>query len=349
MKHIWVNIKNSEKGGNKPIERYRDDLEQALVDFEVSQGLQVDSTVRAALGARGSALTTKKDRVYTHPVPHLSNHGSYIFGNISVPADIEDGKSDFTNVLFLATQDYLLTVLTDPSWVFNARFGEAVLNIHQQHEQRGIEPLVSNTLIRLIGVCVASLDHSLDSLNHRFRRFKEKIELINASDGRKLEQEVDKRYSSVQDLDIEVNSLSTVIEQLELMLRHIEDQKIMMSGEESGLAFFNEAARKSANGLRVEALHLISYHRALVFDCATLIKKMDRLQEKALTLATHRITAFGAAILIPNLLYDFFGQSFDSGQELPQVVRDHGWTISIALTVSYWIIQYLWFKRKRYI
>lgn len=349
MRHAWVNIKNSEPGGNKPVDKYQKDLEQALIDFETRQKLRVDDTVRSALGASGSVLTTKKDRIYTHPVPHLSNHGSYVFGNFSVPADIEDGKSDFTNVLFLATPDYLLTVLVDPSWVFNARFGEAVLNIYHQHEKHGDESLVSKTLLRLISVCVASLDHSLDSLNHRLRRFKQKIEAINVKDGRLLEQEIDKRYSSVQNLDIEINSLTTILEQLEIVLEQIENQKISISSNNSDFTFFDRDVQKTANGLRTQAVQLISYQRALVFDCASLIKKMDRLQEKALTLATHRITAFGAAILIPNLLYDFFGQTFGSGQELPKVLRDNGWVISVGLTVSYWIFQYAWFKHKRYI
>ena len=349
MKHNWVNIKNSETGGNKPVETYQNQLEQALLEFETSQQLRLDETVRSALGARGSALTTKKDRIYTHPVPHLSNHGSYIFGNISVPADIEDGKSDFTNVLFVATPNYLLTVLVDPSWVYNARFGEAVLNLYQQHADNGNESQVSKTLIRLLNICVSTLDHSLDSLNHRFRRFKEKIAAINVRDGRTLEQEVDKRYSSIQDLDIEINSLTTIIEQLEIMLSQIEKHEIIVSIRDSDFAFFDNDSRKSANGMRIQALHLVSYQRALAFDCASLIKKMDRLQEKALTLATHRITAFGAAILIPNLLYDFFGQTFSSGQALPKIVVDNGWTISVALTASYWIFQYIWFKRKRYI
>lgn len=349
MRHSWVNIKNSESGGNKPVNRYQEELEQALIDFEISQKLRVDDTVRSALGASGSALTTKKDRIYTHPVPHLSNHSSYIFGNFSVPADIEDGKSDFTNVLFLATPEYLLTVLVDPSWVFNARFGQAFLNIFKQHAEHGNESPVSKTLIRLIGICVSSIDHSLDSLNHRLRRFKEKIEEINVKDGRLLEQEIDKRYSSIQDLDVEINSLTTVIEQLEIMLAQIENQKIPISRDNSEVAFFDGDNQKTANGLRIQTVHLISYQRALVFDCASLLKKMDRLQEKALTLATHRITAFGAAILIPNLLYDFFGQAFTSGQQLPQVVRDNGWTISVVMTAGYWVLQYIWFKRKRYI
>ena len=241
-----------------------------------------------------------------------------------------------------------LTFSDYPSWVFNARFGQAFLNIFKQHTEHGNES-VSKTLIRLIGICVSSMDHSLDSLNHRLRRFKEKIEEINVKDGRLLEQEIDKRYSSIQDLDIEINSLTTVIEQLEIMLAQIENQKTSISKENSEVAFFDEDNQKTANGLRIQAVHLISYQRALVFDCASLIRKMDRLQEKALTLATHRITAFGAAILIPNLLYDFFGQAFTSGQQLPQVVRDNGWTISVVMTAGYWVLQYVWFKRKRYI
>ena len=349
MKHAWVNIKNSEKGGNKPIYSYQKELEAALHNFETSQKLLVDDTVRSALGASGYASTTKKDRFYTHPVPHLSNHGSYLFGNLSVPADIEDGKSDFTNVLFLATRDYLLTILVDPSWVFNARFGEVFLKLHGQHNEDGEESLVSKTIIRLITVSVSTLDHSLDALNHRLRRYKEKIEKVTSRDGKALEAEIDKRYSSIQDLDIEINSLTTIVEQLEMMLGQIENYKIFLSGDNSEFPFFDVDNQKSVNGLRIQTVHLISYQRALVFDCASLLKKMDRLQEKALTLATHRITAFGAAILIPNLLYDFFGQAFNSGQQLPQVVRDNGWTISVAMTVGYWVFQYIWFKRKRYI
>ena len=76
------------------------------------------------------------------------------------------------------------------------------------------------------------------------------------------------------------------------------------------------------------------------------IQKLDRMQDKALVLATHRVTALGAMILFPNLIFDFFGQAFEP---LPPWFRSNGWWFTVFLTVAYWVIQYAWLRRRRYI
>jgi Mg2+ and Co2+ transporter CorA len=76
------------------------------------------------------------------------------------------------------------------------------------------------------------------------------------------------------------------------------------------------------------------------------ISKLDRLQEKAIVLATHRVTALGGMILFPSLIFGYFGQNFF---EMPSWFMKNGWWLTIGLTIFYWVAQYSYMRRRRYI
>lgn len=346
MAHKWEIVKNSRKGGHRPRDEYQAELEEALGRFEKDCGVQVDRSVRQALGVYEFQLQAERDKIYTHPFPHLSSHGEYLFGCFSVPADIDNGKADFSSIFIVATETNLLTIFKDPYWVYNAYFGGAVLSLHGRHQESGSER-VAFTLLKLLGFTVAALDHTFDALGNRAQRYEARVSTISERDGRGLERAISRNLSSLISLKTEVNSLTTVTQETSDLLRRIEEGRVKLNPKsESSESFFNLIEEHHANGLFVHASQVDSYRRDLSELVSDSIAKLDRLQEKSLVLATHRVTAIGAMILFPNLIFDFFGQAF---APLPPWFQSNGWWFTVALTAAYWIGQYAYMRRRRYI
>jgi Mg2+ and Co2+ transporter CorA len=338
-------VKNSSKGGNRPIAEYQEDLSTAIAAMESECGIRVDDHVLSALGARNFSLTTKKEKSYTHPYPSLSGFGDYVYGCFSVPADIDDGLSDFTNLHFLATPTYLITIFHDPHWVYNSYFGDAVIKLLEKND--GLtDGDVSTTIVTLLGFVLSALDHSLEALYNRYDHYKSRVDGIDENDGRSLEDEVERKYPSIQSLSIEVESLQTVVEATAKIVERFGNGSVQINIANSPNDFFSASDRRTCGAMSVHAGQLVSFQRHLAFQTSQLLGQLDRYQEKALTLATHRITALGAFILIPNLLFDYFGQAF---APLPSWLRAYGFAATLVLTLSYWWLQYVWFRRKRYL
>jgi Mg2+ and Co2+ transporter CorA len=337
-------VKNSEKGGNRPIEDYRKDLDAALLQLEMETGIQVDHYVRSTLGASGFAPNSKRSKTYTHPFPFLVSYGNYVFGCVSVPADLDDGRSDFTNLYILATESYLLTVFNDPHWVYNPYFGGAVLSLLERNRREELLS-VGETIIRILRFTVLALDHSLEALENRFRFFNRKIQDLELQRSR-IEEEMGHYLPAIQDLAIEVDAMAAVTSQTVSILGAVRESNIASNGLSLLDRLFSESDFRDVQGLGLQSANLTNYQSHLAFEVNSLILRCGRLQDKALTIATHHITVVGALILVPNLIYGFFGQAF---MPLPLWMRQYGFIGTFGLTLMYWIIQLIWFKKKGYL
>jgi len=345
MAHTWINIKNSTKGGHRPYGEFEVEVTSAIDQFEAHIGSEVDSSVRESFGTKGYASSNLKEKTYSHPLPHLTSHGKYIFGCFSVPADIEDGKSNFTNVNFLASSDYLLTTLNDPPTVYNPFFGDALLQLYKIHDSSG-RFSTSETIIKFVTFCLSALDHSMDALSNRVVKISIIFERVDKRDGRKIGRELDIRMPIVSQLNIEINSLSTIVKQMMTITEKIERGLILVETGAGEQRFFSSSESRYGSGLHLRAGRIEAYHNNLQFECKALLDHMSQSREGTLAMASHRITAFGAAILIPNMLYEYFGQGFD---DLWPFFKNNGMKISLAMSIMYWIAQFWWFKRKRFL
>jgi len=343
--HNLQKVKNSGKDGNRPVTEYQSDLDAALATFERETGVQLDPFVRRTLGAKNFTLNSKKDRSYTHPFPFIMSYGKYVFGCVSVPADIDDGKSDFTNLYLVATRTHLVAIFNDPHWVYNSFFGGAVLKLlgaYEERETADIPELVS----KILGFGVASLDHALDALSNRYERFAKKIKSVDKDDGLALEREVDHRLPALETLQIETSALGSVVAETARIVARVAAGQVETAEAEHPHDFFSEESKATLSGMQIHAAHLEVFHKSLLYDVEALIALLDRYQEKSLTIATHRVTAFGALILVPNLLFDYFGQAFNP---LPDWLRASGFAVTAVATLAYWILHGLWFRRRRYL
>ena len=246
---------------------------------------------------------------------------------------------------FLATKDFLVTTINDPHEVYNAYFGGAILKLFENHSTKP-KTNTAATIIKLVTFSIAAVDHSLEAMSNKLTKNRVLFESIDRKDGRKLERSVATRTPIVNNLNVEINSLTTVVNQLIEITRRIESDDLRVEDHNGEVSFFGTEEIRYGSGLHLQALRLGGYLETLKFECRSFLDQLSRSRESSLTMATHRITAFGAAILVPNLLYDYWGQGFAT---MSEPFKSYGWRISFGVTVLYWLLQFWWFKRKRYI
>lgn len=345
MKDTLQVVKNAEKDGHRPIEEYQKDIDTALMRFKSETNIELDSHIFSTLGASGHSLNSKKDRGYTHPYPFLTSFGSYIFGCVAVPADIDDGKPDFTNLYLLATKTHLLVVFHDPHWSYSPFFGGAVLNIINKHKDSELIK-VPDVISEILGFAVAATDHALEVLANREEKYRIRIKELGRRNGSDLEREIEKRFPAVEILQIETTSMKNVVRGLSNLLQDVHNGAVLIESDGYSGNFFDDTNKNFLNGLRHQATQLQMFLESLIVEVTSLYQTLNRYQERALTVATHRVTALGALILFPNLIFDYFGQSFEP---LPNWIRESGYLFTLGLTSLYWIIQSLWFRRRRYL
>lgn len=341
--HNLQKVKNSTSGGNRPVADYQADLAEALDNFEREAGVHLDPFVYRTLGASGHAPNSRRDRPYRHPFPFITTYGSYIFGCVSVPADIDDGESDFTNLYLIANSSHLVVVFNDPHWVYNPFFGGAVLNLLSGYERQGSVD-VPAVIVQIVKFALAALDHALEALANRYSHYEKAIAQIDSFSTKQLEKEIPRLTRILENVQIETSSLGSVLAGTAEILEEISGRQLLVQNGQPDL--FSHQEKLTCNGLRLHAANLKSFHSSLLFDIDALLRLLDRHQERFLTLATHRITALGALILFPNLIFDFFGQAFDP---LPQWLRTFGFQFTLLLTLSYWVLHFIWFKRRKYL
>ena len=199
----------------------------------------------------------------------------------------------------------------------------------------------------MAGFTIAALDHTFDALGNRSEKYEDRVFKISQNDGKAIESSISRYLPPLIILKDEIQALKTVTTQTVAIMSRIENSRVELNpASEQPTPFFNNAETHYANGLLVHASQVDSYRDALLREVTDSIQKLDRMQDKALVLATHRVTALGAMILFPNLIFDFFGQAFEP---LPPWFRSNGWWFTVFLTVAYWVIQYAWLRRRRYI
>ena len=183
------------------------------------------------------------------------------------------------------------------------------INLYYMHGNRDF--LLNGRFAKLAGFTIAALDHTFDALGNRAEKYDERIRKVMKADGMAIENSILRHLPPLIILKDEILSLSTVTSQTAAIMSQIEAGKFLLNvADDSSIPLFNKSELNQANGLYVHASQLDSYRQALTNQIIDSITELDRLQDKALVLATHRVTALGGMILFPSLIFGFFGQNF---------------------------------------
>jgi Mg2+ and Co2+ transporter CorA len=307
MPHVWMMVKNGQKGGHRSPAAFRADAKSALDEFERSlpDGSVLHSSVREYVGIAEGDRVVDVGSLVSSPYPFLQSHGDYLIGLLATPTNVSDGLTEFTSLVVLASPSGLATFVIDPPETYAGPFGQRLLNRANRHEASGSDD-VGATLLMIVRDNVTSLNFALRELeldiNHYSRGLLE-FDTSRRRDGSDLLRMIE---TYMVKLRTEIDSLSTVVGGTLRLVEDISEHRLSMDGDAD---VFHEDHEISARALAMQVRSTLALQERLAQQIVHLLGKCERLHEKFFAEATHTIGAITAMLLLPSLVLGFYGQS----------------------------------------
>ena len=326
MSLSWYLVRNHEKGEMRPIAEIGAELDEKLGQIEAKTGLRIDDLLREELGSGQWLAVGESPANYSHPVVRLESHGDLTFVVLAVPSSLHNGISDFTNVLMLAHPNAVLTVIRDPKNTYAAEFGGRLLTDFFAYEKEGKVFTAGEIIYRATRSCTLSIEASLTTLRASVLGCFKKLRAIEIREQRarndldSLEAEFGKTLAELRAMVRTPNQLIEVCSKLE---------ELAESGGQNKL--FDEKIARQVNYLKSKISQVDAILGTFISDIERAIKRCDDVSKRELLDAQRRNTYWTSALLLPNLIYAFFGQSFlgDAREGAPF------WWVSGATLVLY--------------
>jgi Mg2+ and Co2+ transporter CorA len=339
MSLTWHLIRNHEKGNMRPLREFGAELNQKLEDIEVKTGTKIDDLLKEELGADRWLATGEAPANYSHPVVRLEAHGDLTLVVLAVPSSLHNGISDFTNVLMLAHPNVVLTMIRDPKDTYAAEFGGRLLADFLAYQKEEKVFTAGEIVYRATRSCTMSFESSLTTLRASVSNCFKKLRAIEQREQRarndvdSLEAEFGKTLAELKAMVRTPDQLISVCNQME---------KFAVSGEQRGI--FDEKIARQVTYLKSKIAQVEAMLGTFISDIERAIKRCDDVSKRELLDAQRRNTYWTSALLLPNLIYAFFGQNFLGD------VRDgtQFWLISGVILVLYGIASSIFLFRMSY-
>lgn len=323
MSFSWILVRNFEKSERKTTEVLRAEVEAGLREFETLCGFAVDDLLQEELGV-GAWLPFGESPInFSHPVSRIESHGQVLFLSFAVPASLHNGIADFTVVSVLAHPAALFTIVRDPA---PSEFAGRLYEIYRRHNTNELKLDVGETLIHLLAFCVTSLGMSLATLRGSVNDDLDTLRAIELRQ-RKVGDDLDFLEAQFGKTLAELRALQRLPMQIEVICGQIITWG--EAGETSQVFNASLARRIRYLMARVRQLEIVT--ETFIADMDRAVKRGDDVSKRQLLDAQRINTFWTSALLLPNLLFAFFGQSFPnfSGEDALF------WRISSALLLAY--------------
>lgn len=324
-------------------------LTQAVKEFESSiKGGGIHPTAQKGL-LSGFEITNEE------PFPKIESHESYLYGMLSTPTDVEDGLSEFFTVQFIIHEQMSLVVLWGPTERRPKRAKELFERISQSatdvlpaSKETPREPgdifvqiarVIIDDLRRLLVVLHESVDTELRRIEDQL--FDEKYHSMS--------HEAADTYTKIRRLKFEILSIAPIISETQNVFRAISDRKVVIrppfvvGSEEAPPFSINQ--RIWISDLLMHARSLKAQRNGLEQEVRLLSERLESLENRRQTAAQMRFAAVASILLFPALVVGFFGQNFVVN---PWSESRWSWEISAFLLVCTAVIQFFYFKRKKW-
>jgi hypothetical protein len=319
----WILVRNFEKSTRKAAEVLRAEVEAGLREFETLCGFAVDDLLQEELGV-GAWLPFGESPInFSHPVSRIESHGQVLFLTFAVPASLHNGIADFTVVSVLAHRAALFTIVRDPA---PSEFGGRLYEIYRRHKTDELNLDVGETLIHLLAFCVTSLGMSLATLRGSVNDDLDTLRAIELRQ-RKVGDDLDFLEAQFGKTLAELRALQRLPIQIDAMC-----EQIITWGEAGETSqVFNASLARRIRYLRARVRQLEIVTETFIADMDRAVKRGDDVSKRQLLDAQRINTFWTSALLLPNLLFAFFGQSF------PSFSGEDGWfwRVSTALLLVY--------------
>lgn len=330
----WILAKNFEKSSKKEAQTFAAEVEAKVREFEQASGLAIDELLQEEMGV-GPWLPFGESPVnFSHPVSRIEAHGKFLFLMFAVPASLHNGIADFTVVSMLAHRNALLSIVRDPA---PSEFGGRLFEIYRKHQDGQLQLGIGDTLIHLLAFCVTSLGMSLATLRGSVNDDLDTLRSIELRQ-RKVGDDLDLLEAQFGKTLAELRALQRLPKQIEKII----DQIIVWGGEGEESQIFDPSVRRRIRYLlsRVNQLEIVT--DTFIADMDRAVKRGDDVSKRQLLDAQRINTFWTSALLLPNLIFAFFGQNF------PGYLGETGWfwRISTASLVAYASITLVFLVRR---
>jgi magnesium transporter len=275
---------------------------------------------------------------------------SYLFGEFFLPTSSTDGLDEFYDLTFVATFGHVWSVLRCPNreapsvMIFEARLaniGQSIADYRSSGEILG----------RVFTVAVGALEEFLGETGGRVQTLLDEVERIEKLKhlSRALQDEIPELRAESGRLRLEVESLTAVIQQLEIITGEIVADRL-------------DLHRRQEDGTVVELfersteIHLIDTHFRVCRLGMVRNEQVRRLEHVADTIRQLRdadevttgrfMGAIASIMLFPTFIAGLYGMNFD---KMPEIHWPFGYGMAVVLIFVTTFLQVWFFRRRRWI
>jgi Mg2+ and Co2+ transporter CorA len=299
------------------------------------------------------ALTSFEDE-FADPFPRIESHGSYIFGLLAAPTSVVDDRSDFFTVLFLANFDQIVTVLRVAPGGPSTGSNFDITAIDQEIARASKLPdhpdwSVGMAIATIADIFVSAIEKSLDKLKSNVLI---DLELVT-SESRQIPSNADSAYLSELYRRTAVNktevvSLRTILQETKNVFKAVSSDEVDVRRRAADINedLFPPYVEVSITDLLMRTRHLTSIRNNLESDLELMFKRFQEIQNSQQTAVGRKFTGVLSILLLPQLIAGFFGQNFES---TPGYQDELGWLYSLALMAVVSVVQFYWFRKRKYL
>lgn len=305
MSLTWYLVRNHEKGRMRSGEEIGAELDIKLAEFESCAGVVFDDLMKEVVGVGPWIALGESPSNYSHPVARIEAHGPITLVVLAVPSSLHNGISDFTNVLMVAHPLALLTVIRDPAGTFSADFGGRLLTDYLSHTENKRTFTAGEAVFRATRSCVLSFEASLTTLRATIASCFDKLRAVELRQIR-VGQNFDALEAEFGKTFAELRSMTRTPGQIREICEKIVQGSLLGAQEK----IFDEKITRQVNVLYSKISQVEAILGTFISDVERAIKRCDDVSKRELLDAQRRNTYWTSALLLPNLIFAFFGQSF---------------------------------------
>lgn len=301
----WYLVRNHERGIMKSGTDFGKEVTEMLKKFKADTSCDIDDLLHEEMGVGAWIATGEAPTNYSHPIARIESHGPLTLIILAVPSSLHNGLADFTNLLMLAHPRAVLSIIRDPIGTYSADFGGRLLADYSQHQSKERMFSAGEAVFRSVRSCVLSIHASLATLKATVEGSFEKLRSIELREIR-VGHDLDQLEAEFGRTLAELKAMVRTPSQLTRICGRIEEWSF--SGERDEL--FKSETMRHARYLQSKVEQVDAMLATFITDIERAIKRCDDVSKRQLLDAQRRNTYWTSALLLPNLIFAFFGQSF---------------------------------------
>lgn len=286
------------------------------------------------------------DRQFSDPFPRVEVHGHYVFGMLATPTSVEDERSDFCVVHFLASLEQVVTIVRSRP-AFDVSGLTRKIEDAAEVFERG-ERSIGLAIAKVAEIFVTHLESGLESLRSSIQADLEKVTIESKQIPSNADpDELAELYRRTALYKTEIVSLATVVMETKNVFKEITaDEVDVRSADATHEDVFPPRVEIWIKDLLMRTRHLTSIRDNLESDLDLMFERFQEIQNTQQTATSRKITGVLSILLLPQLIAGYFGQNFD---RTPGYRQELGWLYSLVFIVLVSLGQFFWFKKKKYL